>query len=191
MSHGSSYDNTAGNTGRMGNWMQTQGSRAFWPLDPRPTDIDIRDIAHALAMQCRYNGHCRVFYSVAEHSVLVSQVVPPEDALHGLLHDAAEAYVGDIIRPLKRHITGYDEIEDRIWRAIAARFGLSPEMPESVKAADNAVLLAEQQQIMGPAPLPWNVLGAAADVMIHGHVPEQARVRFLTQFCHLRGMPLI
>ena len=187
MSHGSSYDNTAGNTERIGNWMQTSLGAAFWPLDPRPEDIDIRDIAHALAMQCRYNGHCRVFYSVAEHSILVSQVVPAEDALYGLLHDAAEAYVGDIIRPLKRHISGYDGIEERIWLTIAARFGLSPELPESVKAADNTVLLAEQQQIMGPPPFPWNVQGEPAAVTIAGFDPLLARSEFLDRFRQLTG----
>lgn len=82
-------------------WMQTYTGRVFWPLEPRPEDVDIVDIAHALANLCRYGGHSKVFYSVAHHSVLVSQIVPPADALWGLMHDSAEAYVIDLIRPIK------------------------------------------------------------------------------------------
>lgn len=182
---GSSYDNEV--AGRTGNWMQTRLGRQFWPLDPRPEDIRIFDIAHALAMQCRYNGHCNVFYSVAEHSVLVSLVVPPAHALAGLLHDAAEAYVGDLVRPLKRHIHGYDAIEDRVWRAIAERYGVPVDLHESVKIADNAVLLAEQAQIMGPPPEPWNVPGEPAAVTINGLNPNEARSAFLDRFTQLTG----
>lgn len=187
MTHGSSYDNAVAETGRIGNWMQTRLGLPFWPLDPRPDDIRIYDIAHSLAMQCRYNGHANVFYSVAEHSVLVSTVVPPEHALAGLLHDAAEAYVGDIIRPLKRHITGYDEIEQRVWRAIAERYGLPIDLHSSVMAADNSVLLAEQAQIMGPPPQPWGIPGEPAPVVVQGLSPSDARSAFLDRFAQITG----
>src|SRR5690242_11754504 len=87
---------------RRGDWMQTYTGRRFWPLDPRVDDIDIGDIAHHLSLVCRFAGACREFYSVAQHCVGVSYVCDPKDALWGLLHDAAEAYVGDMVRPLKR-----------------------------------------------------------------------------------------
>jgi hypothetical protein len=87
---------------RRGDWMQTFTGRAFYPLDPRPEDIDPVDIAHALSLICRYGGHSSRFYSVAEHCVLMSHAVAPEHALWALLHDATEAYLGDMIRPLKR-----------------------------------------------------------------------------------------
>ena len=74
-------NNSQAVSARKGDWMQTYTGRQFWPIDPRANEVHIEDIAHALSMMCRYNGHCRTFYSVAEHSVLVSQHVPPEHAL--------------------------------------------------------------------------------------------------------------
>ncbi len=91
--------------GRGGYSMQTFSRTMFYPLDPHPEDVHIVDIAHALANICRFGGHAKRFYSVAQHSVLVSRIVEPEDALHGLMHDAAEAYVGDVVRPIK-HMPG-------------------------------------------------------------------------------------
>lgn len=171
--------------GRKGNWMQTYSGGQFWPLDMRPEDVFIEDIAHALSNICRYGGHCERFYSVAEHSVLVSRVVPPEQAMVGLLHDATEAYVGDVIRPLKPALADYKEIELGVWEAIAVRFGVTAEMSPEIKAADNAVLLAEQRQLMKPAPAPWCIEGEPAPVVILGLSPQSARELFLTRFAEL------
>lgn len=183
ISDGDNYDNSG--TGRVGNWMQTFSGRQFWPVDPRADEVFIVDIAHSLANLCRFAGHCERFYSVAEHSVLVSYVVPPEDALAGLLHDASEAYVVDIPRPLKPFIAGYKDIEARVWRAIASRYGLADSLPASVKLADNAVLLAEAEQIMKPHPAPWCVPGEPANVIVHGYRPEIATAHFLARFAEL------
>lgn len=171
---------------RTGDWMQTAGGRAYWPLDPRADEVDIEDIAHALAHQCRYAGHCSRFYSVAEHSVLVSLVVPRADAMHALLHDAPEAYCVDVPRAVKRALgVGYADIEERNWRAIADRFSLSREMPVSVKLADNEVLLAEKAALMGASPMPWDVPGEPADVRVRGLWPIEARALFLRRFAEL------
>src|SRR5579885_2784587 len=86
---------------RHGDWIQTYCGVAFYPLDPRPEEILIEDIAHALSMLCRFTGHVKRFYSVAQHCVYVSHRCDPKDALWGLLHDAAEAYLNDISRPVK------------------------------------------------------------------------------------------
>jgi hypothetical protein len=180
---GENYDNAV--RGRVGNWMQTFRGGQFWPLDMRPEDVFIEDIAHALSMICRYGGHCERFYSVAEHSVLVSRVVPAEYALLGLMHDATEAYVGDVIRPLKPALAGYKAIEDQVWLAIASRFGLPSGLPNEIKAADNAVLLAEQKVLMKDAPAPWCVGGEAAKVLVTGVAPKVAEREFLDRFAEL------
>jgi hypothetical protein len=180
---GDNYVNGDGT--RKGNWMQTYSGRQFWPLDPRPEEVFINDIAHGLANACRYAGHCLQFYSVAEHSVLLSYIVPQSMALTGLLHDATEAYVVDVPRPIKPFLPGYKDIEAGVWRAIAARFGCPEELPDEIKVADNAMLLAEQAKIMAPPPAPWNVPGVAAETPIHCWQPDVAERMFLYRFMEL------
>lgn len=169
---------------RVGDWMQMNSGIAFWPLDPRPAEILIEDIAHSLSLLCRFGGHCRRFYSVAEHSVHVSRLCPPEDRLWGLLHDASEAYVIDLPRPLKRCLPDYGVIEDRVHRAVAARFDLPPQIPDSVKEADEAMLMAEAWQLMTVPPVTWFEHGriAPADVQVECWSPEDAAKAFLHEF---------
>lgn len=179
---------------RQGDWMQTFTGRQFWPVDPRPDEICIEDIAHSLAMQCRFGGHCLRFYSVAEHSVLVSRSLPSGFALWGLLHDAAEAYVLDVVRPLKPYLPGYRDIEDRVMIAICERFGLdyitNPfAMPSAVKLADNRILLTERDQNMRPTDHVWGLAQAAAgagvgplDVTLQFWSPAEAEEQFLAEF---------
>lgn len=140
---------------RVGDWIQTWGGRPFWPLDPRPEEVYLEDIAHALGMVCRYGGHCDRFYSVAEHSFWVSSHLPDELKLWGLMHDASEAYLGDMVRPLKRCMPEYRTAELRVEQIIAERFGLSWPMPEEVKQVDTAMLLLERDQLMAPPPMAW------------------------------------
>ncbi len=120
-------------------------------LDANPDTINIQDIAHALSNQCRYNGHCRVFYSVAQHCVIVSKIVPREVALEGLMHDAAEAYLGDMVRPLKM-TDGIGELyraaEANLEQVIARKFNLSFPWPAQIKHADNVVLFTEKRDIV-------------------------------------------
>lgn len=142
-------------TGR-GDWMQTYTGRTFYPLDPRPEDIDARDIGHALSMIIRFGGHCRRFYSVAEHSLIIADHVPESDALWALLHDASEAYVNDLVRPLKYALPAYRRIESKVMIAIRKHFRL-PAKPDSIKQVENRLLLTERQQLMAPPPKPWFV----------------------------------
>lgn len=175
-----------------GAWMQTFSGRQFFPLTPRAEDVDPVDIAHALSLICRYGGHTRRFYSVAEHCVLMSQAVAPEHALAALLHDATEAYVGDMVRPLKHHMPEYQEVEARVWSAVTLRFGLreenaySPELPAEVKEADNRILLDERAALLSPAPAAWQQEGLEPlGVNIHALPPEMAEVTYADRLTEL------
>lgn len=144
--------------GRKGDWIQTYTGIQFWPLDPRPEEIHIEDIAHALSHQCRFAGHCEQFYSVADHCVRVSEIVPFEYAMWGLLHDAAEAYLVDLPRPIKKYSrmgTLYAEIEAALMLAVGVRFNLHGFEPAIVKRADNVLLVTEKRDLVKCPPKPW------------------------------------
>jgi Predicted hydrolases of HD superfamily len=163
-----------------GNWMQTYTGKAFYPLDPRPEDIDPVDIAHALSLLCRFNGHVNRFYSVAEHCVLLSTAVSDENKLWALLHDATEAYVGDMVRPLKRHMDYYVDVENTVMHAIAQRFGLDGAIPDEVHEADSRILLTEREHLMGTPPQLWSVDGLhPLPVGIAGWDPKTAERSYL------------
>ncbi len=132
-----------------GDWFVTASGRRVFVLRPRCGDIRPEDIAASLSKLCRFGGHCRPFYSVAQHSVHVSLLVPPDLAVLGLLHDAAEAYLQDIIRPVKRELPDYRALE-RIWEpVIHERFGLCPSAADLValKAADTKALVTERRDV--------------------------------------------
>ena len=167
----------------------TYTGREFRPLRPRVGDVDIRVIAHSLSMICRFNGHVARFYSVAEHCVLVSLMVPPSDALAGLLHDAAEAYVADVSTPVKRArgFAFYRRTEDRILAAVLARFGLLPPLPWSVHCADQRLVVEEARRLFLSPPAWTDGLPGAPDAAIVGLPPEQAEVLYLDRFRELFG----
>ena len=163
-------------------WIQTYSGKAFYPLNPDPTLISLEDIAHGLSNLCRYGGQCRRFYSVAEHSVLLSYVVPDDLARWALMHDASEAYLCDIPKPIKPHLQGYDAIEDRLMEAIADRFGLTCPMPAALKEYDTRILHNEQAALHPNPPQAWNVPGSRLKgITITGWQPLQAKVRFLSR----------
>ncbi|WAB92513.1 phosphohydrolase [Pseudomonas citronellolis] len=139
-------------------WILTRTGKRFDLFEPKPEMIDPRDLSHALAHLCRFNGHAARHYSVAQHSYLVSGLVPAQDKLAGLLHDATEAYVGDMVRPLKEQMPAFREVEDRIWQAICARFDLDEELPASVKHADLQALATERRDLMPRHPAEWTCL---------------------------------
>lgn len=144
-------------------WILTYTGRKFWPLEPKAEDVCIEDIAHALSNICRYGGHSKHFYSVAQHSWLVSYLVHEDNALWGLMHDAAEAYIGDMVSPLKgatRFVFDTSEgadyqtaeiIEERVQKVIAEALDL-PWPPPNYKAADHVALMIERNCLMPDHP---------------------------------------
>lgn len=137
-------------TERKGRWYGTNSGLRYWPLDPRPEEITLEDIAHHLSMICRFGGAVDHHYSVAQHSVLCSLAVDDELALEGLLHDAPEAYLGDMVRPTKHGSdlgAMFRLVEDLNRRALAEKFDLEIDVPRLVKHADNRLLLTEARDL--------------------------------------------
>jgi hypothetical protein len=171
---------------RQGDWIQTYTGKQYWPIDPRPEDVDILDIAHALSMLCRFGGHCLKFYSVAEHSVHIGRWLydryGAEVALCGLLHDATEAYVTDVPRPTKPYLTGYKDIEARNWAEISWKFGLPLTMPPQVKEADRRILTDEASQNMAPSDVEWSATLEPLGIELRYWSPERAKGAFIDCF---------
>lgn len=140
------------NQKRVGNWMISYKGNRLFPLDLRPSDIDIEEIAHSLSNICRFGGHCREFYSVAQHSVLVADQFSVQHykplKLCALLHDATESYCGDMVRPLKQNIPQFHRIESNIWSVIAARFDLPRSIPRPIQIEDARVLITEKRDLL-------------------------------------------
>jgi uncharacterized protein len=128
---------------------------AFDLLNPQPEMVLIEDIIHSLALINRFNGAAKFPYSVAQHSLYVASLLPDELKLNGLLHDAAEAYVGDMVSPLKKIMSEYKEVEANISRVVADVFGLLYPEPLEVKKADLSVLSAEREQVLHASYGPW------------------------------------
>jgi 5'-deoxynucleotidase YfbR-like HD superfamily hydrolase len=194
-------------------WIQTYTGRAFDLLNPRPEQIDVLDIAHALSNLCRFTGHVREFYSVAQHSCLVAEIVsdlwragphsrpcPEIVLLAALLHDAPEAYIGDVSTPLKRAVRGegqlseYDVIEERIAGAVLHRFlwrGATPNesVTTLIKRADMIALATEHAALFdGPTPRPWGLeLPQPWPYKIEPWAPAMAQVQFLQAFSFYGG----
>lgn len=152
-------------------WIETASGRKFNFLSPDPDSIDIHDIAYALSNLCRYTGHCRSYYSVAEHSVYVASLLPDNLRLAGLLHDAAEAYLGDVNSPLKRLLPEYKEIEHGVEAAIAKKFGLEYPFPSGVKHADLQQLRTEAHHLLPSRGEEWEAWGTEKLHIDNGRVP--------------------
>lgn len=148
----------------------------------------IEDIAHGLSMTCRFAGQCSRFYSVAQHCVHLSEIVPPDHAYQGLMHDAAEAFVGDMTKPLKDMLPEFSVIEERVEAEIFNRFNVETPFPPTIKEADIVMLVTEQYQLMknrddweycrGRKPL---------DRVLPTWTQGQAKSKFMKRFYALTG----
>jgi len=189
-------------------WIETYTGKKFYILNPRQEDIDIEDIAHALSMLCRFVGHCKQFYSVAEHSVRLSllqvvyqhirhsRVVLTQTRLIALLHDAAEAYLGDVSSPLKLVLPKYQSYESRLQSLIFKNFlGYSPlEEIRYIKMAERMLLATELRDVVD-AKTDWHEYEAKLGInQLLKPLPEKicplsqidAKNSFLERFNHLR-----
>ena len=186
---------------RKGNWIQSFSGGQFFPLDPKMEEINIRDIAHSLSLICRFNGHCKTMYSVAEHSIRVVDIVRKLNRraknsyveLYALLHDAAEAYIGDICRPTKQMLPKIKEIEDDIMKVIMDSFKLTQKTTncdfilskinyETIKRADDIMLATEQRDLMQRCDWNWTLSEQPDDEIIIPYSSQDAERLFIEKF---------
>lgn len=170
-------------------YISTYLGNRFYLLNPRIDDVVIEDIAHGLAYQCRFNGQTRTFYSVAQHSIIVAELVPAEQRLAALLHDAAEAYLGDMVKPLKLLLPEFSSIEFQVSSIIATKFGLPGfDFPE-IKRADLIALATEKRDLMPYSTESWESLRGINPLsqIIEPMSPEEAKSVFLAAFKRLSG----
>ena len=156
----------------------------FYPLEPRIDQIAIEDIAHGLAYQCRFNGQTCDFYSVAQHSLIVASIVPPPMQLAALLHDSAEAYLGDMVKPLKVLLPEFARIEEQVTEIIAAAFGVDFSDYVAIKKADLVALATEKRDLMPYSVESWDYLDGVLPLpeKINPVGPVEAKARFLGEF---------
>jgi len=156
----------------------------FYFEEPEKCSFQITDIAHSLSNLCRYGGHCPEFYSVAQHSIYVSYLVPEELHLTALLHDAVEAFIGDMTKPLKELLPDYKILEARIEKAISECYNLVYPLPDEVKQADAKMLVTEQKHLLFNKD-PWfGTLGQEPLPRFPGELkpPALAKASFLSHY---------
>lgn len=165
------------------NYIRTISGKKFWPLNPRPEDVDINDIAHALSLMCRYNGHVPYLYSVAQHSL---NVYFHSSNIWGLVHDATEAYLPDVPSPIKTELPCFKMIEANLAATIANALGLSLYGLQDIKLADTEVLQWEyawfRPRTLTVDAMPKHVNRAPAHIVLSYLSPDTVRTRFLYEY---------
>ena len=172
---------------RIGGWIQTYSGMQINPLYPSASDICFSDIAHALSNICRFTGHCSEFYSVAQHSVHAAELVSKENSLWALLHDASEAYLCDIARPVKysKELIGYIGFEKNLQTEINLKFGLTGDCPEEVKKIDNVLLVTEARDFGLLTPEWDDYKTKPLGIKINAWSPRLAKERFHEKYNEL------
>jgi len=174
---------------KIDNYIETFTGIKFEFLNPKEEQIDIIDIAHSLSMQVRFTGHCCKFYSIAEHSLLVSELCPDEYKLYGLLHDASEAYLTDVASPIKPFLQNYKMMECKVMNAVVKKFNLPEFFPDEVHDADMLALRIEIDQLMKSQGKDWAINKIMTDpipkLFTQGLTPEDAFTEFMIKFKEL------
>ncbi len=170
--------------------MTTYSGKPFWPFDPRPEDFRIFDIAHSLANICRFNGHTKEFYSVAQHCVHGSYEIERAFAFEFLMHEVEEAYTGDMIRPIKYlpTMTGFRNIQNKIDAVSRRKFGLPEKMSPEVKIADNRMCWTEKRDLLlNQQDIDWGTPIEPYERRIKAISPLEAKWAFIDRFKELLG----
>lgn len=172
-------------------WIQTYSGIQFYPENPTIDMIDIKDIAHGLSHICRYSGQCPEFYSVAQHSILVSYVVYLRTgnarlAMKALLHDATEAYFSDIPKPVKQLLPDYEKLEAKLSDIIYTKFNLSYDAYEEIKRVDTEILTAEYNDFnLDKYGYDWELTCPAPQELLNKIVPlssKEAKEKFMIYY---------
>lgn len=171
-------------------YVSTFSGNRFYPLEARIDRVAIEDIAHGLAYQCRFNGQTRAFYSVAQHSLIVAQLVPPPLRMAALLHDAAEAYLGDMVKPLKVLLPAFASLEERVSALIAQAFDIDFSDYAPIKRADLIALATEKRDLMPHSSERWAYLDgiSALPATIVPMDPATAKAQFLDAYQQLAAL---
>jgi hypothetical protein len=173
---------------RAATFIETYTGRAFWPLKPTKDALSIIDIAHALSNQCRYSGHVRFFYSVAQHCCLLAAWLAHNngsalDCLRILMHDAAEAYLVDIPRPVKQYMPQYRVWDHAIGDVINDWMGWADLAPlPIIDELDNRIIVDERRELMSASGLDWGHHHGPIGVQIDPWTPAEAEKQFLRQY---------
>jgi len=177
--------------GKKKGWMETFTGRKVNPLELKEEDICIEDIAHSLSLICRYNGHCKVFYSVADHSIRVARMLEGSGwELGALMHDSAEAYLGDVIRPLKYQSNDLIEHENRALNVIFSKYGIDLNLraTQSIKDMDNIFIATEARDLMSSSGKEWSNLSKPLEDKIVPYLDYQwVKEKFLKLFREYGG----
>lgn len=168
-------------------YVQHQSGNRLWLDNLEDNIYNIGDIAHSLSHQCRYAGHCDIFYSVAQHSVLCSQMAPKEYALEALLHDIGESVCPDIPRPVKYFVKGIREFDEEISASMFKQFELKWPLSKEVHEVDNRMLATEARQIMHNSNIDEWEIGELEpyNIPIISWKPEHAKTMFLDRYEYL------
>lgn len=176
------------------NYIYTVSGRKFYPLDPRGEDIVVEDIGHALSNLCRFTGHVKEFYSVAEHCLRVSLLLEDQGynnriQLGGLLHDASEAYLSDISTPVKCDslLAGYRAAEHQLELVIADALDCPEIFEGAVKRADTTLLVTEARDVLCQGFYEsFKPMAHPLNEVVFPMGPELARAKFLDRYHTLR-----
>ena len=171
------------------NFIETFTGKRFDFLCPTADMIDIVDIAHSLSMQCRYTGHCRHFYSIAEHCIHVAEQCSDSNKLWALLHDSSEAYLTDVASPVKPFLQNYKMMEKKIMNEICNMYKLPLSMPKEVHNADMELLRSEASMMIPSRGKDWKINQSYTtpilDIEFQYYPPDIAKEKFLNMFYHL------